>query len=248
MGLRNGILIRIRKKHIRIGNKFDCVEGVSVGNSWSVFRVNPQTQSSNLRAWIRAWVCFEYQTSYWFDWDQEILSHSCWDKLKLDWRTDTTLIASLRSWHIFSKHCWRRPLTHPFGRKVGTYTSLLESKSSGRDEKLLQVRTLDVMTLSERSSSDMNEDISDFSVYVWDYGRARFGQTPSVVCIFHDNDGGAVNLLHYLHAAEFVQMETPITVCIWWDLKYNPVVGFHEPACRDKPRTVWHPQVKYRVP
>ena len=29
MGLRNGILIRIRKKHIRIGNKFDCVEGVS---------------------------------------------------------------------------------------------------------------------------------------------------------------------------------------------------------------------------
>jgi len=28
MGLRNGILIRIRKKHIRIGNKFDCVEGV----------------------------------------------------------------------------------------------------------------------------------------------------------------------------------------------------------------------------
>ena len=29
MGLRNGILIRIRKKHIRIGNKFDCVEGVT---------------------------------------------------------------------------------------------------------------------------------------------------------------------------------------------------------------------------
>jgi len=28
MGLRNGILIRKRKKHIRIGNKFDCVEGV----------------------------------------------------------------------------------------------------------------------------------------------------------------------------------------------------------------------------
>jgi len=31
MGLRNGILIRIRKKHIRIGNKFDYVEGVSLG-------------------------------------------------------------------------------------------------------------------------------------------------------------------------------------------------------------------------
>jgi len=30
MGLRNGILIRIRKKHIRIGNKFDCVEGVKL--------------------------------------------------------------------------------------------------------------------------------------------------------------------------------------------------------------------------
>ena len=29
MGLRNGILIRIRKKHIRIRNKFDCVEGVT---------------------------------------------------------------------------------------------------------------------------------------------------------------------------------------------------------------------------
>jgi len=34
MGLRNGILIRIRKKHIRIGNKFDCVEGVT---PWCVF-------------------------------------------------------------------------------------------------------------------------------------------------------------------------------------------------------------------
>jgi len=29
MGLRNGISIGIRKKHIRIGNKFDCVEGVT---------------------------------------------------------------------------------------------------------------------------------------------------------------------------------------------------------------------------
>jgi len=29
MGLRNGILIRIRKKHNRIGNKFDFVEGVT---------------------------------------------------------------------------------------------------------------------------------------------------------------------------------------------------------------------------
>jgi len=28
MGLRNGISLGIRKKHIRIGNKFDCVEGV----------------------------------------------------------------------------------------------------------------------------------------------------------------------------------------------------------------------------
>ena len=27
MGLRNGISLEIRKKHIRIGNKFDCVEG-----------------------------------------------------------------------------------------------------------------------------------------------------------------------------------------------------------------------------
>jgi len=30
----NGILIRIRKKHIRIGNKFDCVEGVSREGRW----------------------------------------------------------------------------------------------------------------------------------------------------------------------------------------------------------------------
>ena len=29
MGLRTGISIGIRKKHIRIGNKFDCVEGVT---------------------------------------------------------------------------------------------------------------------------------------------------------------------------------------------------------------------------
>jgi len=29
MGLRNGISIGIREKHIRIGNKFDCVEGVT---------------------------------------------------------------------------------------------------------------------------------------------------------------------------------------------------------------------------
>ena len=28
MGLRNGISLGKRKKHIRIGNKFDCVEGV----------------------------------------------------------------------------------------------------------------------------------------------------------------------------------------------------------------------------
>jgi len=29
MGLRNGSSLGIRKKHIRIGNKFDCVEGVT---------------------------------------------------------------------------------------------------------------------------------------------------------------------------------------------------------------------------
>ena len=41
MGLRNGILIRIRKKHIRIGNKFDCVEGVIF--KWQMkFRVRPE--------------------------------------------------------------------------------------------------------------------------------------------------------------------------------------------------------------
>jgi hypothetical protein len=31
MGLWNGISLGIRKKHIRIGNKFDCVEGVKGG-------------------------------------------------------------------------------------------------------------------------------------------------------------------------------------------------------------------------
>jgi len=60
---------------------------LSVGNSLRVSRGNPQTQSSN----SRAWVFFEYQTTCWFDWDREILSHVCRDKLKLDWRTGTTL-------------------------------------------------------------------------------------------------------------------------------------------------------------
>jgi len=46
---------------------------LSVENSWSIFRVNPQTQNSNLRAWV----FFEYQTSYWLDWDWEIVSHDC---------------------------------------------------------------------------------------------------------------------------------------------------------------------------
>jgi len=44
MGLRNGILIRIRKKHIRIGNKFDCVEGVTKG----FLDPNPKNHRSNL--------------------------------------------------------------------------------------------------------------------------------------------------------------------------------------------------------
>jgi len=49
---------------------------LSVENSLSVSksRINPQAKSSNLRVWV----CFEHQTSYWFDWDREILSHDCW--------------------------------------------------------------------------------------------------------------------------------------------------------------------------
>jgi len=36
MGLRNGIPLKIRKKHIRIGNKFDGVEGIRDGNSLGI--------------------------------------------------------------------------------------------------------------------------------------------------------------------------------------------------------------------
>jgi len=62
---------------------------LSVGKSLSFSQVNPQTQSSNFQV-----ECFlEYQTSYWSDWDREILSHLGWDKLKLDWQTNTTLTA-----------------------------------------------------------------------------------------------------------------------------------------------------------
>jgi len=48
MGLRNGILIRIRKKHIRIGNKFDCVEGVI--RSKEKEKKIPQQNSAHLLA------------------------------------------------------------------------------------------------------------------------------------------------------------------------------------------------------
>jgi len=34
LGLRNGIFLGIRKKHIRIGNIFDCVEGVGAEGLW----------------------------------------------------------------------------------------------------------------------------------------------------------------------------------------------------------------------
>jgi len=75
------------QKSLKETHKLFDPDKLSVGNSWSVSWVNPQTQSSKLRAWA----FFEYQPSYWFDWDREILSHDCWDKLKLDWWTDTTL-------------------------------------------------------------------------------------------------------------------------------------------------------------
>jgi len=45
MGLRNGILIRIRKKHIRIGNKFDCVEGVTLRHSVSKLQLQVGSES-----------------------------------------------------------------------------------------------------------------------------------------------------------------------------------------------------------
>jgi len=42
MVLRNGISLGIRKKHIRIGNKFDCVEGVIFGKKlqWIFFGIS----------------------------------------------------------------------------------------------------------------------------------------------------------------------------------------------------------------
>jgi len=36
MGLRNGIPLKIRKLYIRIGNKFDGVEGIRDGNSLGI--------------------------------------------------------------------------------------------------------------------------------------------------------------------------------------------------------------------
>jgi len=49
MGLRNGILIRIRKKHIRIGNKFDYVEGVMIRSKEKEKKI-PQQNSAHLLA------------------------------------------------------------------------------------------------------------------------------------------------------------------------------------------------------
>ena len=45
MGLQNGISIGIRKKHIRIENKFDCVEGVTPV-AGSIFQPLSLTQKS----------------------------------------------------------------------------------------------------------------------------------------------------------------------------------------------------------
>ena len=50
------------------------------------------SSSANSKLEFTSFSFLEYQTSYWFDWDREILSHLGWDKLKLDWRTDTTLL------------------------------------------------------------------------------------------------------------------------------------------------------------
>jgi len=59
---------------------------LSVGNSWSVSRINPANSKLKFTS-----LCFlEYQTSYCFDWDREILSRVCSDKLILDRRTETT--------------------------------------------------------------------------------------------------------------------------------------------------------------
>jgi len=44
MGLRNGISIEIRKKHIRIGNKFDCVEGATVALTTKFARKRVKTR------------------------------------------------------------------------------------------------------------------------------------------------------------------------------------------------------------
>jgi len=63
--------------------------------------------------------------------------------------------------HIFSKRCCTRPSMRPIKRKVGTYTSLLGTKSSGRNEKLLHVGTLAVMVMSESLLSDMCEEVKD---------------------------------------------------------------------------------------
>jgi len=44
MVLHNGISVGIRKKHIRIGNKFDCVEGVNGENeNWSFTHIGLYT-------------------------------------------------------------------------------------------------------------------------------------------------------------------------------------------------------------
>ena len=45
---------------------------------------------------------------------------------------------------------------------MGTYASVPDSKSSGRDEKLLHAGMLDVMTMSKKSLADTSEDDKDF--------------------------------------------------------------------------------------
>jgi len=59
-------------------SRHDCNSAMDLkAKRLSLCRVNPQSQSS--------------ANSYWYDWDQSILSPVCWDKPKLDRRTNTTL-------------------------------------------------------------------------------------------------------------------------------------------------------------
>jgi len=72
-GLRNGIILGIKKKHIRIGNKFDCVEGVKC-----MFDVIFVTHKSMMTLSTQ-----NVSTPYWYDHTRDVFVHAASVLLKI---------------------------------------------------------------------------------------------------------------------------------------------------------------------